>query len=484
MAFSFLWYDLETFGLHPQWDRIAQFGALRTGADFREIAPPIDLCCRLSPDYIPQPEACLVSGITPQDVNASGLSERDFAARIYAEMMQNATCTVGFNNLRFDDEFIRALFYRNFYDPYKREYGEGRARWDIMDLLRMCRDLRPEGIVWPCGKEEQRPSFRLADLAAANGIPHENAHNAIADVRATIALARLVREKQPKLFSYYFSLRKKDTARKLLGLQSMKAVLHTSAMFTSSWGCTTIILPLSVDPHHSNHVIVCDLRDDPSDWAGLPAEEIRRRVFTSKADFGDEKRIPLKGVHLNRSPAIAPLSTLEEDRANALHIDVRACLRHADILRSQPGLIQKIRAVYAEPPRQTPVDVDLKIYSGDFFPDEDRLEFETLRGAEPETLINHPPRFYDNRGPEMLWRYIARNFPDSLPETDKQKWRSFCASQLLTPEAAGATEIANYMREVRNRLGRVDTPAPDKVILKKLLEYGEYLEKTILSQEA
>jgi exodeoxyribonuclease-1 len=345
----------------------------------------------------------------------------------------------------------------------------------------MCRDLRPEGISWPYNEEEQRPMFQLEALSAANNIPHENAHNAITDVRATIAVARLIYEKQPKLFSYYFSLRKKDTVRGLLGLHNMKAVLHTSAMFSSPWGCTTIVLPLSVDPCNSNRVITCDLREDPSDWVDLPADEIRRRVFTSREELGTERRIPLKGVHLNRSPAIAPLSTLERDRAEALHLDVESCLGHAEILRSRSGLIQKIRAVYAQPFRKTPIDVDLKIYSGDFFPDEDRVEFENLRSAPPDVLLSSPPRFYDSRGPEMLWRYIARNFPDSLPDADRQKWRSFCASRLLTPEPAGSMDIGNYMREVRNRLGRVDTPAPDKVILKKLLEYGEYLEKTILS---
>jgi exodeoxyribonuclease-1 len=480
MAFSMLWYDLETFGLHPQWDRIAQFGAVRTNEKFEEIREPIDLYCRLSPDYVPNPEACLVSGISPDFVNERGLSERDFAARIYGEMIEPSTCTVGFNNLRFDDEFIRALFYRNFYDPYKREYQEGRTRWDILDLLRMCRDLRPGGINWP-RDAEGRPVFRLEELTKANGVPHEDAHSALADVRATIAMAKLVHHKQPKLFAYYFGLRKKDAVRRMLNLRSMTPVVHTSGMFSSERGCTRLILPLSVDPHHSNTVITCDLRDDPSNWINLPVQEIRRRLFTSQEELGEDLRVPLKGVHLNRCPAVAPLSTLEDDRAAALGIDVKLCLKHAEILRSCPDLIQKIRGVYSGTPRPAAQDVDLRIYSGDFFPDEDREEFELLRAAAPETLIANPPRFYDSRGPEMLWRYIARNFPDSLPEAEKQKWRSFCASRILTPEPAGAMDIGTFQREVRNRLGRIDTPPGDKVILKRLFEYGEYLEKTILS---
>jgi exodeoxyribonuclease-1 len=293
-------------------------------------------------------------------------------------------------------------------------------------------------------------------------------------------MARLVHDAQPKLFAYFFRLRKKDVARRMLNLQSMAPVVHTSGMFTSEWGCTTLILPLSVDPHHSNTVITCDLRDDPSDWIDLPAQEIRRRLFTRREELGEDRRIPLKGVHLNRCPAIAPLSTLEDDRAEALRIDVKLCLKHAEILRSHPDLIQKIRGVYSDTPRQADQDVDLRIYSGDFFPDEDREEFEILRAADPESLIANPPRFYDSRGPEMLWRYIARNFPESLSETEKQKWRSFCASRILTPEPAGVIDIGTFQREVRNRLGRVDTPAADKVILKRLLEYGEYLEKTVL----
>ena len=254
MPASLLWYDLETFGTHPRWDRIAQFGAVRTNDRFEETESPVNIFCRLSPDYVPNIDACLASGITPDLVQEKGLSERDFAARIYGEMSRPATCVAGFNNLRFDDEFVRSLFYRNFHDPYSREYEGENSRWDIIDLLRMCRDLRPEGLAWVTAPDG-RPVFRLEELTRANGVPHENAHDALADARATMALARLVREKQPKLFTYYFSLRKKEEVRRRLDLQKMEPVVHTSGMFTSPRGCTTIVIPLSVDPLRSNVVI-------------------------------------------------------------------------------------------------------------------------------------------------------------------------------------------------------------------------------------
>ncbi|MFP4432347.1 MAG: exodeoxyribonuclease I [Spirochaetaceae bacterium] len=480
MAATLLWYDLETFGTHPQWDRIAQFAAVRTDGSFRELEAPQVLYCRLSPDYLPHPDSCLVTGITPQQVNEGGLSEREFAAAIHEAMSRPGTTTAGFNTIRFDDEFVRALFYRNFYDPYGREYQEGNARWDIIDLARMCRDLRPDGVEWVTD-ENGKPSFPLDGLARANGLEHGKVHDALSDVRATIALAERIHTAQPKLFGYYFGLRKKDAVRKLLNLQAMEPVVHTSAMFTSAAGCTTLVLPLSVHPTQGNVVVTYDLRRDPADWIDLPVEEIRRRVFTKREDLEDDLRIPLKGIHLNRSPAVAPRNTLSVERARALGIDVRRCLAHAETLRGRPDLVQKVRAVYENPPRRHFSDPELQIYSGDFFPDEDREEFAVIRNAPPEVLKATPPPLYDPRGPELLRRYIARNFPDSLTGEEERRWKSFCAARILTPEPEGVIDFNTFRREVANRLARLDTPAEDKRILKALAEYGEYLEKTVLT---
>ncbi|MGM0675769.1 MAG: exodeoxyribonuclease I, partial [Spirochaetota bacterium] len=272
MAASLLWYDLETFGTHPQWDRIAQFAAVRTNEHFEQLEEPVLSYCRLSPDYLPHPDACLKTGITPQQVNEWGVSERAFAAVVHEQMIRPGTTTAGFNTIRFDDEFIRALFYRNFYDPYRREYENGNSRWDTIDLLRMAHDLRPEGIEW-VHDEEGKPVFQLEELTRANGIEHTDAHDALADVRATIALAKLVYEAQPKLLRFYFKLRKKDGVRAYLSLQKSEPVVHTSAMFTSPNGCTSLVLPVSAHPRQTNVVIAYDLRRDPSDWLEEPAEE-------------------------------------------------------------------------------------------------------------------------------------------------------------------------------------------------------------------
>ena len=480
MSASLLWYDIETFGRHPQWDRIAQFAAIRTNDSFEWIEEPIVLHCKVTPDYLPDPEACVITGITPDTVAEDGMTEREIAAEINKIMVVPGTCSVGYNNIRFDDEFVRALFYRNFYDPYRREYESANSRWDIIDLARMCRDLRPDGVNW-IEDEDGKPSFKLSELTRANGIEHENAHDALADVKATIGLGALLRERQPRLFSYYFGLRKKEEVRKRLNLQRAQPLLHTSAKYSSNLGCTTLVLPLSVHPTQANVVIAYDLRRDPSDWMNEPVDEIRRRVFSKREELEEGERIPLKGIHLNRSPAIAPSSTIDDERANTLGINLDVCRNNAKILLEAPDILQNVRRAFAERPRRSYFDPELQIYSGDFFPDEDREVFGRIRSSTPDELRADPPILYDRRGGELLWRYVARNFTESLDEKEHERWRSFCATRILTPEPDYVIDFGRFQREVANRLQRVDTPAEDKLVLKRLADYGDHLERTILS---
>jgi exodeoxyribonuclease I len=481
MAATLLWYDLETFGVNPRWDRIGQFAALRTDHRFREVGDPIVVYCKLTPDYVPDPESCLITGITPRFVEEHGLSDASLAARVEQEMRVPATCVVGFNNLSFDDEFIRSLLFRNFYDPYRREYEDGNTRWDILDLVRMTHDLRPDGIDW-VDDENGKPIFRLAELAAANRIGHDRAHDALSDVRATVKLAELVHEKQPRLFSYFFKLRKKEQVRRIVNLQSPQLVLYTSSLFTRPGGCTTVVYPLSTNPARQNEIIAYDLRNDPGAWLDLDVAELHRRVFSPSSELEEGERLRFTGIRINRCPAVAPLRTLTPQRAEALGLDVEACKRNAEKLRTHPDLVRKIRAVYLEesggPDR--PKDPELRIYSDGFFGDEDLATFQRIHDADPAALIAAPPQFVDQRGPELLRRYLGRNYFDLLSETERGKWISFCASRLLAPEIDTVLDFPGYKRKVETLLGRTDTPASHKPVLRDLLDYAKLLEERVL----
>ena len=325
---SFFWYDLETFGLSPFYDRIAQFAGQRTDMDLNPIGDPVILYCRLAADYVPDPQACLVTGITPQEVKAKGIPESEFAQRINELFSVPNTCVCGFNTLKFDDEFIRNLFYRNFIDPYEREWRNGCSRWDIIDLVRAAHDLRPQGIRWPNPKANGNPVFKLTELTAANEIEQIGAHDAMVDVNATIAVAKLIKEKQPKLFKHYLKLRSKVEVRNYLNPQDEpKPVLHTCAQFTNPKGCTSLIVPITPHAKNENTIVCFDLSQDVTPLLCAKSEDIYRTPGIMK-------------VAVNKVPFLSGMNALDEEGYNRLGIDFQECMeRYNTILFNRPLLI-------------------------------------------------------------------------------------------------------------------------------------------------
>src|SRR5690606_22124338 len=142
---------------------------------------PLVIYCQPTEDMLPQPEACLITGITPQKAKSEGIREVEFIRLIHEQFSKPDTCVAGYNSIRFDDEVTRNTLYRNFFDPYAREWQNGCSRWDLIDVMRLAYALRPDGIQWPT-REDGLPSFRLEDLTRANGVEHEAAHDAMSDV--------------------------------------------------------------------------------------------------------------------------------------------------------------------------------------------------------------------------------------------------------------------------------------------------------------
>ena len=482
-----LWYDLETFGLESRHDRIAQFAAVRTDENLESVGEKTLLYCRPTPDYLPDPQACLVHGITPQYAALAGLGDYEFAKALRAAMSAPGTTTVGYNSLQFDDEFVRNLLYRNLIDPYGREWRAGNSRWDLIDLMRAARDLRPEGIVWPEG-EDGKPIFTLVALARANGVAHKAAHDAMHDVLATIDLARLVRSRQPKLYEWYWAHRTRDSLRPLVDLVDRTPLVHTAAGHTSPRGCTTVVAPVAMDPENRNQLIAIDLRFDPSTIVGLGVEELRRRVFAKKAELDPgEERVPLTRIKLNRCPFLAPLSTLSDQAALRLGIDLPECQAHLAVIKSEGELLQKMVAVFEmrDPPPESD-DPELKLYTGSFFSDSDAKAFEAVHeriareGAAAAKAALYRMKFDDDRPAQLLRRLYARNFPETLGGAEKARWRSFCAGRLQLPPLAGATDLATYGKVVAQRLESPETPARDRGLLLELLEYKSTLEREVM----
>ena len=479
---SFYWHDYETFGTDPRRDRPAQFAGQRTTLELEPVGEPLTLFCRPAPDVLPQPASCLITGITPQRAERDGLIEAEFAARINEELGAPRTCGAGFNSIRFDDEFTRNLLYRNFRDPYEREWKNDNSRWDIIDLARMCYALRPAGIEWP-RREDGKPSFRLEDLSAANHLAHSRAHDALSDVEATIALARLLRGKQPRLWDFYFGLRRKQRALDLLDFAHRTPVLHVSSRYPAERGCLAMVVPLAMHPDQQNKVIVYDLEADPTPLIELDGGEIADRVFTARADLPEDvARIPLKAVSTNKSPALAPLSVLKDVDARRIALDVDRCERHLELLRRAGAVGEKARRVFASTSEVgARVDPELALYGG-FADDADRRACEEVRRTPAAQLGARSFGFRDPRFGELLFRYRARNFPDTLDAGERARWDGFRMRRLTESTELTTLTAAQYAAEIARRRADPAVSSSQHALLDQLEDWGRHLVSGIAAR--
>jgi len=477
---TFYWHDYETFGTDPSRDRAVQFAGLRTDADLNIIGEPLVIFSRPASDVLPHPRACLITGISPQQALREGLPENEFIELIHQQFTVPGTCGVGYNSLRFDDEVTRYTLYRNFFDPYGREWQNGNSRWDIIDMLRAAYALRPEGIVWP-KREDGLPSFRLEELTAANGISHESAHDALSDVHATIAMARLVKEKQPRLYDYVLRHKDKKSVLAQLDIRAMKPVLHVSGMFGAARHSIALVVPLAMHPVNKNEVICYDLSVDPQALFDLPAQQIQDFLYTRTDDLPEGVERPgLKSIHINKCPIIVPAKMADPATAQRLGISGELCRAHLAALREyrardQAGFNTKIQAVYTGRKFNEQTDPDRMLYSGGFFSSGDRRLMDQLRSNSPEDLASSSFPFEDSRLPEMLFRYRARNFPDTLSPEERAQWEEYRFQYLTDPEMGASICMEEYQEEIEAMLAGDDLSDEQRVLLQQLLEYGDSL---------
>jgi len=462
------WYDFETFGVNPRRDRASQFAGVRTDEELNVIGEPLVLFCKPADDFLPEPMACLVTGISPQKAKAEGVIEADFIRQIHHEFSQPDTCVAGYNSILFDDELTRQLLYRNFYDPYEREWKDGNSRWDIIDMVRLCAAIRPSGINWP-KKDDESNSFKLDQLTAANRIEHTDAHDALADVFATIELAKLIKQHQPKLYNYVYQLRNKKKVQMEIDLVTQKPVLHVSMMYPAKHGCLALVMPLCAHPTNNNGVIAYDLRESPDDWLSLSIGEIRSRLYMTKEQLeAGARRIPLKIIHINKCPIVASPAVLEPERAADFGIDLESCKVHWQTLKESKDLMSKLTAVFKEEHPASELDPDFMIYSGGFFTETDKSLMQTIRSTSAVDLARLDLPFRDCRLHEMLFRYRARNFPETLNKGERANWEIYRQKRIQDPLLQNQYQIG--LIEAKKRVD--ESAASDQFdVLSALEEY-------------
>ena len=479
MPASFLFYDLETYGSDPRTTRIAQFAAIRTDAELNPIDAPISVFVKPADDLLPSPIATLITGIAPQDALRDGVSEAEIFALIFDEMARPETCSVGYNSLRFDDEFVRYGLFRNFYDPYEREWRGGNSRWDLLDVLRLAHALRPDGVVWP-RREDGATSFKLEHLAEANGVREGDAHEALSDVRALIGIARKFKTAQPRLWEYALRLRDKRFAASLLDVIAMTPVLHVSQRYPASRLCAAPVIPMARHPRIDNRVLVFDLAQDPAALLRLAPDEIADRLYTPSADLPEgEERIALKEVHLNRCPALIAWNHLRPAEFERLQIDpAQVERRAAQIREAGPELVEKVRRVYAGDRDREPSDVDASLYDA-FIGDGDKRLFRNVRTTAPQALAQARFEFRDPRLPELLFRYRARNWPQTLDAAERARWDDYRRRRLVDDSGLSEFNFDRFAAEMQHARGVAGEDGARQALLDRLQDWAATIERDL-----
>jgi len=479
MAAGFFFYDLETSGFDPKSARIVQFAGQRTDMDLRPIGEPINLLIRLAPDVLPDPDAVLVTGITPQQTLEHGITEAAFLRQFYETIVTPDTIFLGFNSVRFDDGFMRFLNYRNFYDPYRWQWCNGCSKWDLLDVVRMTRALRPEGIKWPFAPDG-KPSNRLELLTSLNGLDHANAHDAGSDVAATIAVARLIRDKQPKLFQFLLEMRDKKKAAAFTG--NGEPFVYTSGSYPAEHEKTTVAIKLA-DYENGQGAIVYDLREDPDGWAGKSVAELKRALAWHPRD-DPQPRVPVKVLHYNRCPAVAPLQVLDTASQERLRLTMEAAEANLRKLRARPDFAAAVQeAMAASTSRlqqgQLVTDeqtVDGQLYDG-FMNDADRRRTEDLHAQAPETLDQFAGSFQDPRLNTLLPLYKARNYAELLTAAERSAWEAFCQTRLTG--GGENSRYTSYKARIEQLAQTRNLTAYQRQLLEELLRYGESVTRAV-----
>lgn len=462
MANNFFFYDLETSGLNARTQRIMQFAGQRTDVNLKPIGDPVNVLVKLSDDILPEPIAITVTGITPQSTLADGMSEPDFARFLTQEIFTPGTIAIGYNNVRFDDEFVRHTLWRNFHDPYEWAWSDDRGRWDMLDVVRMTRALRPDGIEWPFD-DNGKATNRLELLAKANSLLHTKAHDALSDVEALIAMAQLLRQKQPKLFDYLFVMRSKNEVAKLVNLDSPQPFVYSSGRYGSEHQFTTVVYPIAPGTR-PNTMIVYDLRFDPTQFASASSQALASVLLADRqARMQDGfTPLPVKELTFNKCPAVAPLGVLDDTSQERLHISMEQIQNNLIALQQNPTFGEAVRTAYEmREPYDKSTDVENQLYDS-FIPDKDKVHMNAVRNASANDLADFHPHFVDERMSELLLRYKARWFSSSLSDEERLAWEKYRAMKL-------SAELPGYLQTV----AKLAETSKDTYLLEELQLWAE-----------
>lgn len=459
-----IFYDTETTGANPQFDQILQAAAIQTDDDFVEL-DSVDIRSRLAPHMVPAAGALKVTHVDPYEIARAPFSAHDFTRRLHDLFSRwsdrGETAFGGYNTIRFDEEILRQAFWQNLLDPYITS-GRDRSRMDYLIMTRALHARNPDVIDFPINEETGKKNFRLENIAPLNGFSDHDAHDALGDVRATIHMARLIRDIDPALFSHMEAMGNANTARDFI---DQEVVFQLVAGPMVNPGVLDVCLITSEAVNNKNK-LAWNLAIDPLPFLDLSAEEIFERMRKTGT--------PFKTVKANKQPGVFPMSWGFMNRVsneNFAPADPDEIDARTEMIRSHQGFqAEAARALMLRSDSyDAPEHLEEKIYSG--FPswaDNDRMK--AFHNAPDWTRRLEISRSFEKKELRAIgMRLVFFNAPEVLSTGLRNQIDERIASERFTLDTERPW---NTVGKLMSELDEMQAAAPDDPELSNIRKWA------------
>ena len=418
---TYVFYDTETTGTETDFDQTLQFAAIRTDDELNEM-DRFHIRCRLLPHIVPSPGALIATRVKPAMLTDPALpSHYDAIRQVRDKLLEWSPATViGFNSLKFDESLLRQALFQTLHSAYLTNTN-GNARSDVMRVAHAVSIYAPGNMIVPTD-HQGRQTFRLELLAPANGYNHDKAHEAMADVEATIYIARLVRSRAPDIWHAMDRVTTKSRVKAYLDAQSMFSLTERYFSRTYSW----LVTPCGHNPDYSGEFAVFDLFYDPEAYRSLSLEDLVGVLNASPK--------VIRSLRANSQPIMMPAEaapTNVKARSVPTHELNRrvAVIQNDEDFRARVGQAQALRFVDEEPSPH----IEQRLYDG--FPGEvDQVHMARFHDVLWPDRVSLAGRMEDSRVKQFAHRLIYFEHPELLPATKRAELDAWRAKRVLSDD--------------------------------------------------
>ncbi len=443
---NYVFYDLETSGLSKQFDQILQFGGVLTDSELNEV-DRFEMRCQLQEHIVPSPMALQITGVSPSSlIDNSVPTHYEALCSIYKKLSDwSPAVFLGYNSISFDEEMLRQAFYQTLQPCYLTNTN-GNTRGDILRLLHAVNLLAPD-VIEPIHDDKGRARFKLDQLAPKNGFAHQQAHDAMADVEATMHLAKLVLDEAPHVWDMLLATTSKKSVQEMIA--SHDVLMLCGGGRGGGVMSSTVVTACGINPLLQNQHGVFDLNHDPANYIDLTVEELRKEIA------GNES--PIQMVYTNRQPILIPV----DDTPGHLLSDEVAPeeqFEKARLVQENTDFRLRVSEAMADDSAnhdEVLDEVELQIYNGFASNGDSSLmgkfhkvdwpdRIEILRSLEDTRMKRIAQRLIYFERPNLLSSKVQTNMRDKikarLTTSEDVPWRTF---DVATAELERISAMAN-----------------------------------------